>query len=421
MSRKVVRSWQHLQCLRTEWDLSPKREPPFLCHLTSTFTVSPHPNFLGSSQEHTCCAWRRCCSWSLSWLGWLCTGPWAWGQAGAACGGWRNWAAVPWCGSLDPAWACSCPGATCAWDAYCGNTGVFCSSMRLESWLENLLGSTPWLWRESPSGDQHINKTSRNRRVNIRPSSHCPVSEASAVALMAQRYFYPASTCLHRKCLFLFKRSSYLSVVKQGSGLTPSNPSSQEGGMASGYRKPPTHTTNLTKLNLKMHMSPRCVQRSDCLFTSSRQLPWYLAGVSSVGVPTAIIPILQIVKLRLEMCVNCSKPVWQVRSRFQSSLHLRPELLTNVTHCSGIWLFSVVIRIPYTVHILPPSSFPFFWLCWVFCCSAGASLGVAQRVSCPVACEILGSWPGIKPTFPCIEGGFLTAGPQGKSHHLISN
>lgn len=36
------------------------------------------------------------------------------------------------------------------------------------------------------------------------------------------------------------------------------------------------------------------------------------------------------------------------------------------------------------------------------CCSAGASLGVAQRVSCPVACEILGSWPGIKPTSPCI-------------------
>ena len=68
-----------------------------------------------------------------------------------------------------------------------------------------------------------------------------------------------------------------------------------------------------------------------------------------------------------------------------------------------------------------------FWLCWVsvtacnselqymvFFSSWGArdSVVVAHGLSCPTACGILVSQPGIEPTFPALAGGFLTPGPQ---------
>ena len=43
------------------------------------------------------------------------------------------------------------------------------------------------------------------------------------------------------------------------------------------------------------------------------------------------------------------------------------------------------------------------------------SLVVARGLSCPEACGILVPWPGIEPTSPALEGGFLTTGPSGKS------
>ena len=48
------------------------------------------------------------------------------------------------------------------------------------------------------------------------------------------------------------------------------------------------------------------------------------------------------------------------------------------------------------------------WLHWVFM--------AASRLSCPAACGILVPRPGMEPTFPAREGGFLTTGPQEKSH-----
>ena len=59
----------------------------------------------------------------------------------------------------------------------------------------------------------------------------------------------------------------------------------------------------------------------------------------------------------------------------------------------------------------------------IFCCGAWAlpcgtqasSLDVARGLSCPAACGILLPWPGIEPTSPVLEGGFLTTGPSGKS------
>ena len=40
---------------------------------------------------------------------------------------------------------------------------------------------------------------------------------------------------------------------------------------------------------------------------------------------------------------------------------------------------------------------------------------MAHGLSCPTACGILVSQPGIEPTFPALAGGFLTPGPPGKS------
>ena len=36
-----------------------------------------------------------------------------------------------------------------------------------------------------------------------------------------------------------------------------------------------------------------------------------------------------------------------------------------------------------------------------------------MQVSCPAACGILVSQPGIERVSPALEGGFLTTGPQG--------
>ena len=47
------------------------------------------------------------------------------------------------------------------------------------------------------------------------------------------------------------------------------------------------------------------------------------------------------------------------------------------------------------------------WLCWVFT----AALGLCGLT----ACRVLISWPGIEPTSPALEGGFLTTGSPGKS------
>ena len=42
------------------------------------------------------------------------------------------------------------------------------------------------------------------------------------------------------------------------------------------------------------------------------------------------------------------------------------------------------------------------------------------RLSCSAACGILVPWPGVKPAPPALEGGFLTAGPPGKSPVLLN-
>ena len=43
------------------------------------------------------------------------------------------------------------------------------------------------------------------------------------------------------------------------------------------------------------------------------------------------------------------------------------------------------------------------------------SVVVAYGLSCLAACGILVPRPGIEPASPALEGGFLTAGPPGKS------
>ena len=43
------------------------------------------------------------------------------------------------------------------------------------------------------------------------------------------------------------------------------------------------------------------------------------------------------------------------------------------------------------------------------------SVVAVSGLNCFVACEILVPQPGVKPTYPALQGGFLTAGPPGKS------
>ena len=53
-------------------------------------------------------------------------------------------------------------------------------------------------------------------------------------------------------------------------------------------------------------------------------------------------------------------------------------------------------------------------------CGTQASLIVACRLSCPMACGILVSWPEFKPVSPVLAGRFLITGPPGKSPCIIS-
>ena len=48
-----------------------------------------------------------------------------------------------------------------------------------------------------------------------------------------------------------------------------------------------------------------------------------------------------------------------------------------------------------------------------------SSVVAMHRLSCP-PCGILVSRPGIKPASPALKGGFLTAGPPGKSPNFFS-
>ena len=54
------------------------------------------------------------------------------------------------------------------------------------------------------------------------------------------------------------------------------------------------------------------------------------------------------------------------------------------------------------------------------CCGSQASLVVVHELSCPKVCGILVPPAGIKPASPALEGGFLTAGPPGKSPTYIN-
>ena len=47
------------------------------------------------------------------------------------------------------------------------------------------------------------------------------------------------------------------------------------------------------------------------------------------------------------------------------------------------------------------------------------SLVLVHGLSCPMICGILVPQPGLKPTCPALQGGFLTSGPPGKSPHYL--
>ena len=62
----------------------------------------------------------------------------------------------------------------------------------------------------------------------------------------------------------------------------------------------------------------------------------------------------------------------------------------------------------------------FFYLIFIYLAVSGLGhsmrhLLCGRRLSRPAKCGILVPWPGIEPTFPALEGGFLTIGLPGKS------
>ena len=54
------------------------------------------------------------------------------------------------------------------------------------------------------------------------------------------------------------------------------------------------------------------------------------------------------------------------------------------------------------------------------CCDVWASVVEAPRLSCPEACGVLVSGPGIEPPSPALVGGFFTAGPPVRSLHCLT-
>ena len=52
---------------------------------------------------------------------------------------------------------------------------------------------------------------------------------------------------------------------------------------------------------------------------------------------------------------------------------------------------------------------------WILSLWRTWALVVARRLSCPVACMTLISWPGIEPLSPALEDEFLSIGSPGKS------
>ena len=58
-------------------------------------------------------------------------------------------------------------------------------------------------------------------------------------------------------------------------------------------------------------------------------------------------------------------------------------------------------------------------LLWNMSSEEVGSLLVAHGLSWPAACGLLGPQPGIEPTFPALEDGFLTTGPPGKSFPML--
>ena len=110
----------------------------------------------------------------------------------------------------------------------------------------------------------------------------------------------------------------------------------------------------------------------------------------------------------------------------KETIHLWEIDRTKKLLCSEYWVVCVVVIVAVCLFGCPASLLQhkgswlkctgFLWL------KAGSGCRLPSvalhRFSCPEACGILVSWPGIKPESPALEDGFLTTGPPGKSPNL---
>ena len=108
----------------------------------------------------------------------------------------------------------------------------------------------------------------------------------------------------------------------------------------------------------------------------------------------------------------CFWPKWYYVAVSQTSKHTKLKKRFNLQDFPQVTNLSSIL----------------LWSMWVVSClffdCIGSSLWhtslevAAHRLNCPVACGILVFPPGIEPASSALEGGFLTAGPPGKSPHV---
>ena len=103
-----------------------------------------------------------------------------------------------------------------------------------------------------------------------------------------------------------------------------------------------------------------------------------------------------------------------------SYIHMFISRMVNISFSLTLFFFFSLSSLLQMVNISSSSFFFFLFVALGLCCGAWAPeyidpAVVACGLTCPMACGMLVSWPGIKPMSPALGGRFLTTGAPGKS------
>ena len=110
----------------------------------------------------------------------------------------------------------------------------------------------------------------------------------------------------------------------------------------------------------------------------------------------------------------------------KADAHVRGYVGENIKlRCTFKSSSSVTDKLTIDWTYRPPSSsrtesvsvyFNFYNIYLFGCVDSHGLFSCGTWLSCPTACGVLVSQPGIEPTSPALQGGFLTTGPPQKSH-----